>query len=203
MFLPRMTFTATMGAASTVMTAVAYLVYFASIRKERGGSRPSRMTWLLLATIAWVVAINSWLATAGDTLAPLLMNAVGSSVVFALSISRGRGGWDMIDRVALAAALAVLAVSAVVNVPLVSLALALSFDFVALVPTVSKLTRTPGDEEATPWTLTVIANALNVAALEWSRPFDIQPAHLLPPLYFLMINGLILALIVMPRPKRS
>ena len=91
---PGMTLTAAMGAASTVMTAVAYLVYFASIRKEQGGSRPSRMTWLLLATIAWVVAINSWLASAGDTLAPLVMNAVGSTIVFILSLSRGSGGWD-------------------------------------------------------------------------------------------------------------
>ena len=71
-----------------------------------------------------------------------------------------------------------------------------------MTPTVVKLTRAPNEEEALPWTLTVSANVLSMAALDWSSPGEIIYVHLLPPLYFVVMNGLILALIATPRRKR-
>ena len=130
-----MEYTSILGTASTIMTAVAYLSYFRSISKVEHGLRPSRMTWLLLATISWIVAVNSYLADATDTLGPLLMNAAGSTIVFLLSLKQGIGGWSEIDRLALFGAVVVFLTSLYVGSPLFSLVLALSFDLFALLPT--------------------------------------------------------------------
>lgn len=187
-----------MGAASTAVTAVAFLWYFRSILKK-DGSHLSRMTWLLLATIAWVVAGNSYLANATDTLGSLVMNAVGSTIVFLLSLRHGVDGWRRIDKFSFFFAVTAFSFSVYVNQPLVSIVLALSFDFFALLPTFTKLYERPHMEEASPWILTVAANFLNVFALgNW---FDNQNSLeiILPPVYFLMANFAVLILIVRPR----
>lgn len=161
------------------------------------------MTWLLLGTISWVVVINSYLAGATDTLAPLLMNAVGSTTVFLLAIRHGVGGQTPIDILALLGAVLVFLLSLYVNRPLISLVLALSFDLFAILPTMIKLVQSPQLEEPLPWSLTVVANFLSVLALgsfiESSTSWEI----LLPPFYFLTINGLVLLLIVIPRQIKA
>ena len=196
-----MTFTEAMGAVSTLVTAIAYLWYFRSIRKPEHGSRPSRMTWLLLATVSWIVAVNSYLAGASDTLGPLLMNAVGSTIVFVLSMKHGVGGWSAVDKVALAGALFVLLFSLYLNEPLTSLILALSFDLFALLPTMFKLVKQPDLEESSPWVLAVLANVFNVLALGNLADPENGLEVLLPPIYFLTINGAVLLLILVPRRR--
>lgn len=196
-----MTFTEAMGAVSTLVTAIAYLWYFRSIRKYEHGSRPSRMTWLLLATVSWIVAANSYLANASDTLGPLLMNAVGSTVVFIMSMKHGVGGWNSVDKIALAGALLVLLLSLYANEPLTSLILALSFDLFALLPTMFKLLKQPDLEESSPWILTALANGFNVLALGNLGDSENSLEVLLPPIYFLAINSAVLLLILVPRRR--
>lgn len=190
-----------LGLISTVITAVAYLCYFRSIIKSEHGSRPSRMTWLLLSTISWIVAANSYIAEATDTLSPLLMNAVGSTVVFTLSLRHGVGGWERVDKIAFACAVLIFLFSIYINQPLISLVLALSFDLFALMPTMVKLYGQPTMEEASPWILTVLANVLNVLALGILTGTQNSLEVLLPPIYFLGINGVVLLLIVLPRQQ--
>ena len=192
--------TAIMGQISSVLAALAFAVYIWSILKP-DGSRPSRMTWFLLASIGWIVAISSYYGGATDTLWPLVINAAGSTITAILAIKRGDGGWTRVDQVALIGVAATVMFAALTRNAFASLIAALVVDFIALLPTLAKLARRPQTEEALPWVLIVLSNLFNALAVDWFAG-RLTTETAVAPLYFLAANGLIVGLTLRPEKPR-
>ena len=191
--------TAIMGQIATVLAALAFAVYAWSILKP-DGTRPSRMTWFLLASIGWIIAVSSYYAGATATLWPLVTNAAGSTIAAILAIKRGDGGWTRVDQVALAGVVATCLFAALTRNAFASLIAALVVDFIALLPTLAKLLRDARSEEALPWVLSVLSNLFNALAVDWFAGGRMTTELAVAPIYFLAGNGLILALILRPKP---
>ena len=192
--------TAIMGQISSVLAALAFAVYIWSILKP-DGSRPSRMTWFLLASIGWIIAISSYYGGATDTLWPLVINAAGSTIVAILAIKHGDGGWTRVDQVALIGVAATVIFAGITRNAFASLIAALVVDFIALLPTIAKLARDPATEEALPWVLTVLSNLFNALAVDWFAG-RLTTETAVAPLYFLAANGLIVGLTLRPEKPR-
>ena len=72
-------------------------------------------------------------------------------------------------------------------------------DFLALFPTMAKTWKHPNWEEPFPWIVTVAASVLTVMAV--ALPWELEIAAY--PVYLLIMNGVVLALIYRPKVKIS
>ena len=109
-------------------------------------------------------------------------------------------GWTRVDQVALAGVVATCLFAALTRNAFASLIAALVVDFIALLPTLAKLLRDARSEEALPWVLSVLSNLFNALAVDWFAGGRMTTELAVAPIYFLAGNGLILALILRPKP---
>lgn len=176
-----------------------FLSSLASRLRVQGGSEPSRMTWFILATIAWMLVYGNYANGADATMGALIVNAVGSTIVAILSIRYGLGGWETIDQIALVGIVLTVLVWHTTGNNFIGLLCSLGVDLIALSPTIWKLKTQPWLEEALPWKITVASCFINVLALDVFRIRDWELATAISPVYLFSINAIVLVLIVKPR----
>lgn len=192
-----MAYSAFWGLLATVLSGVAIILYTRSMMKG-GGSRPSRMTWFILAALSSISAWSYFHLGATYTFGAALMAAVGSITVAVLSLKYGHGGWQTIDKLTLAGVAITALIWWLTGSAFAALASALAIDFLALVPTIAKLWRWPKLEEATPWFVIVAGNICNVLALDVTRMAEWTIELAIYPLYMVLVNGFVLLMIVRP-----
>jgi hypothetical protein len=107
--------------------------------------------------------------------------------------------WQRSDFVCLAGAAGVAAFGLLTKSPLSALCAAMAVDFLALLPTMAKTWKHPDWEEQFPWMVTVTASMLTVMAVP--LPWEIEIAGY--PVYLLIMNGVVLALICRPKVQIS
>lgn len=174
---------------SSVFAGVSYLVYIVAIL--RGEARPHRTTRFCTALIT-VLAFSSLLAQHSTVAIWLsVIFAIGSILIFLLSIWRGMGGWSTVDVVCLlTSALGMVFWKMTAN-PLYGLIFFIGSDFVAQVPMLIKTYRFPETEVWTFYFLDVLASLCTLAALEhWSM------GELVYPLYVVVLDTSIISLIL-------
>lgn len=176
-----------------------YISLLASKLHVKGGSEPSRMTWFILATIAWMLVYGNYANGADATMGALIVNAIGSTVVAILSIKYGLGGWETIDKIALVCIALTVTIWHTTGNDFIGLLCSLGVDLIALSPTAWKLKNRPWLEEALPWQITVASCFINVLALNIFKISEWEIATAISPLYLFGINAIVLLLIVWPR----
>jgi hypothetical protein len=189
-----------LGMVAAVFAFLGYILYVISIYKEK--TIPSRMTWAILSGLSIVVLISNYELEAVETIGMFLVSAIGSTIIFFLSIRRGTGGWNRNDKVAFFGLLLSVIFWFIINDPLIALIIALSFDLWALYPTIMKVQIYPETEESLPWIFTVTASFMNVLALDISDIDSLRFEVAISPIYFFAINSIVLFFILKPFLRR-
>jgi hypothetical protein len=185
-----------LGAAGGVLAIVDYLLYARSIL--RGRTRPNTATWVGTGAVWFVALLSYFLVGARDTLWFVAASTAGSFLVALLSLRYGVK-WQRFDFVCLTGAAGAGALGFLTESPLNALYAAMLVDFLALLPTMAKTWKHPDWEEGFPWIVTVAASVLTVMAA--TLPWSIEIAAY--PVYLLVINALVLALIYRPKMQVS
>ena len=184
------------GIAGGMLGFIDYLIYARSVL--RGRTKPNAATWIGTSAVWFVALISYFLVGAWDTLWFVIASTAGSFLVALLTVRYGVK-WQRSDFVCLTAAAGVGALGFLTELPLTALFAAMAVDFLALFPTVAKTWRHPDWEEPFPWIVTVVASALTVMAV--AIPWEVQIAAY--PVYLLVMNGVVLALIYRPQVQIS
>ncbi len=178
------------GLIATVLGLIGYIFYIRSILS--GKTKPSRMTWAILSGLSIIIAVTNFELEATITLGALIVSAICSTLIFILSLKLGVGGWETIDKITLLGLFASILIWLLFKNPLLTLLLALSFDFWALLPTIVKVRIDPISEESLPWIVTVASSFMNLLA---TNPFNLSTlpfSVLITPLYLAIINSVVL-----------
>jgi hypothetical protein len=185
-----------LGVAGGVLGIIDYLLYARSIL--RGKTRPNAATWVGTGAVWFVALISYFLVGARDTLWFVAASTAGSFLVALLSLRYGVK-WQKFDFACLTGAVGVGALGFLTESPLNALYAAMVVDSFALLPTIAKTWKHPDWEEGFPWIVTVAASALTVIAV--ALPWEAEIAAY--PVYLLIMNGVILALIYRPNVQIS
>lgn len=181
---------------SSILALISPLVYSAAILK--GNAKPHRTTRLVLLIITTISTFA--LFAAGDRVAVWLagVSMLQSILIFVLSIKHGMGGWSKLDILCLLIALIGIVLWRTTNNPILALYFSIIADFTGVIPSIIKTYRFPKTEVWSFFLLDVFAAIFSLLALQnWT----LQDYAF--PLYIFLINSVMVALIVSPRPKRK
>ena len=151
------------GIVAGIFAFVAYIVYAKAIL--RGSTKPSRMTWIIIALMSWILLLSYRFSGADTTIWVLVGEAFVVSFVAVISIKRGVGGTDKTDIVCLLGAIGSLFLWWIFNSSVLGLVASLTVDSFALWPTIKKSLKTPSHEDKLAWTLTEVSNTINLFAI--------------------------------------
>jgi hypothetical protein len=157
----------------------------------RGTTRPHRGTWMIWSTLAIVVCLSQRADGASWSLVMLAAQAVLTSLIFGLAIRLGTGGLTRADAGLLAVAAAGVAGWLLVDEPVVATACVVAADLVAAAMMVPKTWRDPGSETLSTYALASVGGVLAAGAVE-----RLEPALLLYPVYYALVNGGLAVLIL-------
>jgi len=187
---------AILGIAAGVISTAAYIPYFASILKGR--TRPNRATWWIWAVLGIIICASYWSVGARSTFWYTL--PIGMVTTALLSLKYGVGGWTPFDRLCLGGAAAGLLLWWVSGIPFTALAVGMIIDMIGYFPTMRKIWGGSGSEDRLTWAMFLAAAVLNVAAIDkWTLEIAFYP------LYIVVFNALVLALILREsaKPRKS
>jgi hypothetical protein len=151
---------------------------------------PHRGTWFIWGVIE-VVALDAQVAGGARwTLVPLATQALGTCLVFVLSIRLGSGGLTRVDLALMALAGAGVVGWIAVDEPLIATACVIAADFVAAVMMLPKAWCDPGTETISMFVIAGLGGAMTVGAVGSG-----SLALLAYPVYFMLINAALAAVI--------
>jgi len=182
-----------LGLFAGVMAVANLIPYLRDMR--RGTTRPHRGAWLIWSVLAVVVFGAQIADGASWSLIILGAEAVGTSVVFALSIRLGIGGLSPTER-----GLIVLAGSGVVawvavDAPIIATTCVIAAELTATAMMVPKTWRDPNSETLSTYALASVGGALAAGSVG-----ALVPSLLLYPAHFCLLNGA-LAFLILGRRK--
>jgi hypothetical protein len=151
---------------------------FYAIDIFKGKTKPERTTWFIWSVLGVIAFFSQKALGAHWSLVYAGIDALGSLIVFALSLKYGVGGWSVLDRIALAVALIGVALAYVAHRPLLAIVGIMLADAAGAVLTIRKTFKQPDSETSITW-FGVGTSAL-LGALSVGR---LRPALLLYPVY--------------------
>lgn len=182
------------GIVAGVLSFIAYPIYIKDILA--GNTKPSRVTWWVLALLNAVLVAAYYGSGARDTIWIPVSYAFGFTVIALLSLKYGEGGWERTDSVALIGAGISLLLWWLLQSAEIALFLIILTDFIGLLPTIVKSFKRPWTESRFSWGVAFVASALNILAIEkWTLPVSSYP------IYVAITNGLITLFIFFPFRK--
>jgi hypothetical protein len=159
----------------------------------RGSTKPSKVTWWVLAALHLFLAASYYAAGARETIWLPVAYAISFLLVAVLSVRYGESGWRTTDTISLLGLSASGAAWCISRGPQMGLAIATCVEFFAIIPTIEKAYRRPSTEDRPAWLVATVAASLNVLAVDsWT------PAIAAYPAYLLASNGLIAWLLIRP-----
>ncbi len=171
-----MTFYAVMGILAGVLSFVAYPIYIRDIL--RGITKPSKVTWWILALLNGVITASYYASGARDTIWIPVSYTIGFSVIAFLSLKYGEGSWEKSDWICLAGACISLLAWWFLQSAEVALYLLIVTDFIGLAPTIYKSYKRPWTESKASWVVAALASILNILAIEsWTVSISSYPVY--------------------------
>lgn len=177
---------------SSLLALISPIIYSRAIFK--GEAKPHRTTRLVLLLITALTTAS--LFAQGNRVAIWLagVSTLQSILIFFLSIKHGMGGWSRTDILCLVIALLGIVLWQVTKNPVIALYFAIGADFTGMIPALIKTYHHPKTEVWTFYTLDVFAALFSILALSrWS------PEEYSYPIYIMLINVVMTALIVRPK----
>lgn len=162
----------------------------------RGSTRPHRGTWLIWSSLAVVVCLSQRADGASWSLLMAATQAVLTALIFLLAIRRGEGGVSAAERVMIAIAAGGVVAWIVADQPIVATACVVAADLLGAVMMAPKIYRDPHSETLSTFALASLSGALATGAIG-----SADPALMLYPGYFCVVNGAI-ALLIHERRRR-
>ena len=159
-----------------------------------GRTRPYRWTWLIWAVLAIVVCASQRADGASWSLIMAAVQAVLTSVIFALAIRRGEGALGAVERVMLAVAAGGVVGWLIADEPVVATACVVAADLIGAAMMLPKTYRDPESETLATFALASVAWAFAAGAVG-----RLDASLLLYPVYFCVANAAIALLIVSRR----
>jgi hypothetical protein len=156
----------------------------------RGTTRPHRGAWLIWAALAVVACSSQHADGASWSVLMTAVQAVLTAVVFILALRHGEGGLSAGEVFAMAVAAGGVAAWIVAQEPLLATASVVAADLLAAVMMAPKAYRDPGSETLATYALASLAGALAAGAVG-----SADPALLLYPVYFCLVNAALATLI--------
>jgi hypothetical protein len=150
----------------------------------RGVTRPHRGTWLIWSVLPILVCLSQRADGATWSLLIVMTQAVLTSLIFVLAISRGEGGVERADLLMIAIAGAGLAGWIIAATPLVATACVVVADLIAAALMVPKTWRDPESETLSTFALASAGGALAAASVG-----SAEVALLVYPVYFCLVNA--------------
>lgn len=145
---------------------------------------PHRGSWLIWSVLE-VVAVESQRADGARwSLIPLVTQAIGTWLVFVLSLRLGSGGLSRVDLGLIALAAAGVVGWIVADEPVIATACVIAADFVAAVMMLPKAWHDPESETLSTYAIASMAGAMSVGAVA-----TMSPALLAYPIYFSLVNA--------------
>jgi hypothetical protein len=158
----------------------------------RGTTRPHRGTWLIWGVLATVVCISQRADGASWSLIMAGAQAVVTCLVWVLSIRRGEGGVGLGEMVMVGIAMGGVVGWIVADEPIVPRpACVVAADLNRAAMMVPKTWRAPDSETLATYAFASLGGALAAGAVG-----GLDPALLLYPIYYCLVNGAISGLIV-------
>jgi hypothetical protein len=183
----------TLAALTTVANTVPY------VRDTvRRSTRPHRGTWLIWTILAVVACLSQRADGASWSLAMCATQAVMNGVVLALAIRFGTGAPNRAELLLLALAGSGVVGWALAGDPMVATACVIAADLAAFALMVPKSWRDPRSETLSTYALASLGGVLAAAAV--AAP---EPALLLYPAYFCLVNGALALMLWHRRAVRS
>lgn len=177
------------GIVAGVIQAVAIVPYIRDALK--GKTRPNVVSWLIW-TAAVLTMLFAQVAAGASWSVFLLVGATiaNFAVLFICWLGYGYHKFGAIEAMCLALASAALILWYFTSNPLVAMALALSADAIAYLPTYAKAYRHPASELPLYWWVLVLANVLAIISVT-----VFTAANLMAPIAYVILNFLVLAVI--------
>ncbi|MEM8829220.1 MAG: hypothetical protein AAGE96_07670 [Cyanobacteria bacterium P01_G01_bin.19] len=167
----------TIGILAGIVGLLGFLPYI--ITTIQGKNTPNRASWWIWGILGVITGISYYYAGATTTIWVPVCYAVCQIITAILSLKYGEGGWNLLDKFCLAGAGTSLLLWWIFDSPLVALIFTLLIDLFAAIPTVIKSYSHPEQESCFSWTIFLIANTLNMIALEeWSISLVAYPFYL-------------------------
>jgi hypothetical protein len=163
----------------------------------RGSTRPHRGTWLIWAVLAIVVSFSLEAEGATWSLIMPVVQAVLTTLIFLLAVRHGVGGLRPIELSMMAIAGVGVIGWMIAAEPLIATACVVIADILGAAMMVPKTWRDPDSETLSTFALASVAGALGAGAVG-----ALDPALLLYPVYYCVVNGGIALLIVHRRRAR-
>jgi hypothetical protein len=185
-----------MRAAFGVLAGILQLVAAAPYLRDilRGSTRPQRATWMIWTTLSLVVFASQWASGATWSLALTAGQALSCGAVFALAIRRGVGGVSPVELMLLGLAALGVAGWQVAGDPTVATCSVVAADLIAVALMLPKTYRQPGSETLATYAIGVVSTIFALAAVD-----SAAPSLLIYPLYILVADGVVVAVIVLRR----
>jgi hypothetical protein len=182
-------------AVSSVLVIVSYIVYAAAILK--GKAKPHRTTRFVTFLIAAIATVA--LLAQGSAVAIWLSGtfAVGSLIIFLLTVKFGMGGWSRTDILCLIISIFGIAFWQQTNNPMYALVSSIGADFVGQIPMLIKTYRYPETETWVFYFLDATASLLTILAVGRFVPFELAV-----PTYVFLLDSSITVLILRPKIAR-
>lgn len=178
---------------STILVLTSPLVYIHSI--INGETRPHRTTRFVLLVITLLSTAALW-QTKGAAFWLALASLVQALIVFILSIKKGMGGWSRVDIGCLIIALVGIVLWQTSGQPAIGLLASIVADVVGMVPALIKTYKLPHTEDWRFFAMDTAAGVLSTFALTSYTIYTLSY-----PLYIVVINAAMVALILIPRHK--
>ncbi|HSX14909.1 MAG TPA: hypothetical protein VLE72_03330 [Candidatus Saccharimonadales bacterium] len=186
----------TLGIIAGILALIAPIPYIRDIIK--GTTKPNRATWFIWTALL-AIALAGQLAS-GGTYSTLLTagDLLGTFIVLMLAVKFGVGGWQTIDKLALAGAALGLILWRLFNSPALALAMIILVDYSGGLPTILKAHRDPDSETISSYWLVGIGSALAVISV---GKLDI--VLMVYPFFLAILMGLIVgAMLTSPTRRR-
>ena len=155
-----------------------------------GATRPHRGTWLIWSALAIVACLSLHADGATWSLLAAAGQALLTGLIFALALRRGEGGLTRAEPVMLVIAGVGVVGWIVADAPVVATACVVAADLVGAAMMVPKTYRDPNSETLATFALAAVSGALAAGAVG-----ALNPALLLYPVYFALVNSALALLI--------
>jgi hypothetical protein len=160
----------------------------------RGGTRPHRGAWLVWSVLAIVACASQRADGASWSLVMAATQAVATTLIFVLALTRGEGGVTRVEMLFVALAGGGVVGWALSDVAVLATACVVAADMIGVGLMLPKTYDDPGSETLVTFVLAALSGVLATVAVG-----EANVALLLYPLYFAVANGLIAAVIVRRR----